>query len=210
MPKVAPSILATVWLLSFQATVDAAPIPIEFVPQDQTVELGNQVSVDVVVTPGLDFLGLPVLVTEFDMIVNWDLSLLSLAEISFGGGLGGPLFSFQSAVAGFGSMNAAELSLLFFPSDFLGLQDGSAFTLFSLTFNTIGVGTSTLGLEGNISGQLPLFDFIGGFFGAPLEAAPGTGTIDIIDRVAVPEPATLLLFMAGLLALGATRRRETG
>lgn len=198
IPKVIPSITATVWLLLIQTPVFAVPIPIEFVPQNQVVELGNQVTVDVVTTPGLDSLGLPILVTEFDIIVNWDITLMALADITFGSALGGGGFnSLQSAFdLGGGSANAAELSLLF---DFTGLQDGSAFTLFSLTFDTLAIGTSALNISRSIMGD---------FFGAPLEAAPGTGSIEIIEATAIPEPSTLLLFITGLVTLVAARRRR--
>ena len=144
-----------------------------------------------------------------DMIVDWDDGLLSFAGIEFGTALGDPDFleAFTDfADLGGGRLNVAELSFLF---DFTGLQDGLPFTLFTLTFDTIGVGTSVLGLVGNIAGQPSPFNFIGDFFGDPLEAEPGAGSITIVEPpVSVPEPGTLLLFLTGLLAVEASRRRR--
>ena len=203
MQKFRLAVLITFGLLLMQAAAHAVPIPIDFVPNAQTVELGNQVSADVFVTPGISDI-----ISEFDMIVDWDDSLLSFAGIEFGTALGDPGF-FEAftdfADLGGGRLNVAELSLLF---DFTGLQDGAPFTLFTLTFDTIGIGTSALGLTGNIAGQPSPFNYLGDFFGNPLEAIPGTGAVTVIDPVAVPEPATWLLFLAGMLAVVASRRER--
>ena len=209
MQKLRLAFFITFGLLFMQVAAHA--VPIDFVPITQTVELGNQVSVDVVVTPGLDpIFGGPLIVGVYDMIVNWDDSILSLVDVFvdvvFGTSLGGPLDSFQDVIdLGPGSVNVAEASLLF---DFTGLQDdGSQFVLFSLVFETIGLGTSSLELEGNILGEVSPFNFIGDF--VPIEAEPGSGSITVVaPPVAVPEPGTLLLFLTGLLAVGVLRRKR--
>lgn len=174
-----------------QAPAFAAPIPIEFVPSDQTVTLGGQVSVDVVIGPSVD------VVAAYDMFVNWDSSLLSLSSVVFGPALGGGL---TDEVPGTGTVNVSELSLLF---DFTGFQDGSPFTAFTLSFNTLGIGTSALTLAGNIDGQQSPFNFLGGEFGQALQAAPGAGSITITQAVA--EPSALLLLILGFAGLGAMR-----
>jgi len=206
MKKFRIEILISIVLLLIQAAALADPIPIDFNPTDQTVEFGDQVSVDVVVTPGLTDI-----IAEFDMIVNWDAGLMSLADVVFGPALGDSLFfeAFTTAIdLGGGMLNAAELSLL--PELLLaGLQGGSPFTLFSLTFDTIGVGTSSLDLTGNIFLQVDPFNFIGDAGGLPLEALAGTGSITIEEApVTVPEPSTWMLMLIGLAALTLSRRKQ--
>ena len=198
MPKILQLTILLTGLLSVSAHAD--PILINFDPVAQTTELGNQVSVDVTADAGgqVDLFG-PVVIAVYDLIVNWDSTLLSLADVMFGGSLGdsGLGESLQGTVPGTGMVNVAEVSLLF---DFTGLQDGSVFTLFTLVFDTLDVGTSSLDISDPI---------VGDFAGLPLEAVLGTGSIEITERtVAVAEPGTLLLFMTGLLAIRSVRRRS--
>lgn len=196
-------LLALTGLLAVSA--HAVPILIDFDPSAQTVEFGDQVSVDVVADPGgqLDPFTLDLLViATYDLDINWDDTLLSLADVIFGGSLGDAAFfeTFQDVFdLGPGSLNVAELSFLF---DFTGLQDGTAFTLFTLVFDTTGVGTSDLDISRTI---------VGDFFGAPLETNTGLGSIEITDRiVAVPEPGTLSLILLGLAVLAWRRKTFVG
>lgn len=198
MPRILQLTILLTGLLSVSAHAD--PILINFDPVAQTTEFGNQVSVDVTADAGgqVDLFG-PVVIAAYDLIVNWDSTLLSLADVMFGGSLGDPelVESLQGTVPGTGMVNVAEVSFLF---DFTGLQDGSVFTLFTLVFDTLDVGTSSLDISDPI---------VGDFAGLPLEAVLGTGSIEITERtVAVAEPGTLLLFMTGLLAIRSVRRRS--
>ncbi len=172
-------------------------IPLTFEPSDTTVELGDQVAIDVVITPDGTLIG------TFDIAVNWDMSILSLFDVTFGDSLGDPEpFAFETLVdviLGGGSAQISEVSLLF--GGLAGLQDGSPFTLFTLIFGTSSAGTSALTFGGIILGDefgFPPFDL----------PQPGSGTIEVIEIVAVPEPGTLALFGLGLVLMIAARRQR--
>lgn len=169
--------------------------PIEFVPSDQTVGLGSQVSVDIVVTPDDG-----ALISAFDFIVSYDSSILSFSSVVFGGLLGGDIFAslqFDELIPGDGMLNLSELSFLF-DSELDELQNTSSFVLATIFFGTLDAGTSLLGLSFGDSGFL-----VGAQF-SPLAAELGTGSITVVS---VPEPPTWLLFIAGLLAVSFHRSK---
>lgn len=171
------------------AGTPALAIPIlSFSPLNQTVDLGDTASVDVMVS-GLsgEYVG------SYNFSVSWDASLLSLQSLVFGNGLDGPLDSISGSLAGTGSVNAFEVSL-----GLLLNQDGnSPFKLFTLGFNTLGTGTSALGLVGNIG---PGNGFLGDELGELIATETAPGSITINPRTTpVSEPGSLLmLFLAGI------------
>jgi len=174
----------------------ALPI-LTFAPLNQTVNLGDTASVDVMVT-GLtgEFVG------SYDFNVSWDAALLSLDSLSFGDALDGPLDSLSGFVNGTGSVNAFEVSL-----GLLSNQDGlSDFRLFTLSFDTLAVGTSALNFIGGIIPTGLLGDELGELL--PTEVIAGSITINE-GSVSVPEPGTLALFAIGLGLAGALKRRRT-
>lgn len=163
-----------------------------FSPADQSVDLGDQVSTDVVFfDPG------GALVGAYDIVVEFDPSVLSFNDVLFGSALGAPLDSLQAVVEIVaGDLNVAELSFLF---DFSALQDGvSDVTLFSVVFDTVQAGTSALGLRGNVGGDPAVF--LGDEFGFPLPVdGVAGGRINVNARPqVVPEPEVLLLLAFGL------------
>ncbi len=178
-----------------QAPALAAPIPIEFVPADQSVLLGRQVTVDVVIGPSASN------IATYDMKVSWDSSLLSLSAVAFGTSLGGAGNAVVDVFFGTGFADVTEFSFL---GSLDGFQDGTPFRAFTLSFETLGIGTSALTLMGNILGQPAPFSFLGSETGPALEAAPGAGSITITQVVA--EPSTLLLLILGFAGLGAMRK----
>ncbi len=168
---------------------------LSFEPPGQNVELGQQATVDIYVR---DLAGSRI--GAFDFNVEYDSSVLSVNSVAFGSGLGASLGSFQDVqMPGAGQVNIAELAFVFDLSPF---QDGvSDFLLFSLTFDTVAAGMSSLGFSENILGMAGgyLVDEIGLPVG-PVNAGSGYVTV-VPGPVAVPEPASILLLAAGLAGL---------
>jgi hypothetical protein len=104
------------------------------------------------------------------------------------------LGSVTSTTPGAGSVNVFELSLDS-PSDLNGLQ-ASAFTLVSLTFNTIAVGTSPLGLTVNALGDAD---------GNALVATTEPGSVTVTGPTTVPELDTIWLLATGTISLAMRR-----
>ena len=177
---------------------------IEFAPRNQTVLLGDEATVDIVVS---DTGGL--LIGLHDFFVNFNTSILSLADVALGTALGGPGDVLEDVVPGPGRVNVAVVSLL---TDLTAFQTGTdSFVLFSLTFRTTAVGTSVLSFGENILG------FAGGFLGDELGLGvqgvrTQAGSITVISPNqggSLPEPATAgLVLLAALGALSASRRRS--
>lgn len=106
-----------------------------------------------------------------------------------------------------GTVNVFEVSLLeesnaipgvtcfFCIGPFLEDLQSSEFTLAFLTFDSLAVGTSPLGISINALGDAG---------GNPLTASVGSGSVAVI-----PEPGTLLLLGSGLAGLAAWRFRKT-
>ena len=178
------------------ASVSANAVEIFFDPASQMVDLGDSVSVDVVITD-LGDLTAPAL-TTFDVDVLFDDSLLSVTGVTFGTGLDtGSFGSIQSDFGFPGGHNVFEISLED-SADLIASQP-SEFVLFTLTFDTLGVGTSPLTL--NIQ---DLGDEQSNFVSADTR----TGEIQIKQpSSAIPVPATFALMGFGLAALGYKRHR---
>jgi len=192
--KMGECLLAASLLLSSGAF--AVPT-LQFTPSSQTVELGEQATLNIGVS-GLsnEYVG------TYDFDVNWDSSLLSLNSISFDTFLDGPLdsiSSFDNSSAG--TVNVFEVSL-----GALSNQNGSgSINLFSLTFDTLALGVSLLDFSAGID---PFFGFLGDDLGFSLTPSLSNGSITIIEPSNVPEPSTLLLLSAGLILTGLSARRN--
>ena len=197
MRRFAGVIMLSAWLALAASPADATII--EILPADQSAQLGDPVAVDIVVdTQGVSLIG------AFDFIVGFDDSILSVLDVEFGNGLGGPFDSLQDAFdLGSGMLNLAELSFVF---DLSPLQSG-AFTLATITFDTVGVGISAIDLSPNILGYLGGDGLIGDDLGFPIDATVVAGQVTVTDNVVpVSEPPLLLLLASGLGLLIAHRK----
>jgi hypothetical protein len=165
-------------------------VSLGFDPMNQTVIEGSQATVDVVVDPMGAFVG------AFDVIVGWNDSILDLAGLTVDpiNNLGATI-DIVDTLGTTDSVNVASVSLEFPLAPF---QDGvSDVTLFSLTFDTLTVGTSALTLSPGILGiTFPPGGFLGDEFGFLLETQVTNGSIEV-----VPEPTTWLLLSIGLIGL---------
>jgi hypothetical protein len=176
----------------------ASAITISLDPTSQTLGLGSLIEVDLRVSDLGNFV--PPSLSTFDLDVLFDPAILSFNSVSYGDPvLGGQLDIFglgslTLTTPSIGSVNLFELS---FDSaaDLNNLQVG-AFVLATLSFDTLAIGVSPLSVLVNVLGDADA---------APLNASASGGSVTVNPSV-IPEPASLLLVGAGLLAVIRRRR----
>ena len=150
------------------------------------VVLGTQATFNLVISDL--FAGSAPSLGTWDLDIAFDPAILGFNSATFGDQLSltGP--SLTQIVSGTGTVNLFELSFDF-PDDLDTLQLDT-FVLASLTFDTLALGTSSLGISLNALGDA---------WGDPLSADLSNGSVSV--AAPVPEPATLLLMVSGLLAI---------
>lgn len=180
-----PYILVSGLLVLF-TSFSAQAITLNITPSAQTIVVGNPVSVDLQIS-GLGHLSFDSL-SVFDLDVNFDSAVLAFDNVSYGNQL--DLFGAGSIIettSGLGFVNLAESSFNM-PWELDDNQAG-AFTLATLSFNTLALGTSSLVMSVNVLGDA---------WGDALTASVlNDGSVTV-----VPIPGALLLLLSGLFAGG--------
>jgi hypothetical protein len=183
-----------IFLLFF--VTPSAAILIGFDPISQTIPVGDPVDVALVIS-GLGVGDAPSL-SIFDVDISFDSAILAFNDVEFGDPLIGDqldllaIGSLTGVNSSLGSVNLFELS--FDPATILDTLQADSFTLATLTFDTLVVGTSSLDISVNALGDA---------IGAPLSADLQSGSIS-----PVPEPATILLLASGMAGLGVFSRKS--
>lgn len=180
-------------LVGLVAAVGVHAYPVTLTPSTQTVNVGDVVTVDLQIS-GLGIGSAPSL-GVFDIDFGFDPALLSLSSVLYGIGLDVMgLGSLQATTPGVGSVNLFELS--FDSADDLNALQSDSFTLATLNFNAIALGSGFFSLS---------FNAVGDAYGDALAVTSLGGSVTV--AAAVPEPETWALVLAALVMLGLTTHR---
>lgn len=169
---------------------------LSFSPVSSEVGLGNTVDVDVVISDLFDdFLGAQNLVGGFDFTVGYDASIIANTGVTFSDALG---------IAGIetiaisdnlfpGQVSAFNVSFLF-DFELAAIQTTPSFTLATLSFQGLQIGTSPLDF---------LFTLVSDDLGDEIASMGISGEVTV-----VPLPGAVWLMITGLLGIGAMARRR--
>ncbi len=185
---------------AFAALVIAAParaITISFVPSSTTVDVGDPIDIDVLVSD----LGIEI-VSAYDLDVDYDSTIVTATGVTFTPFLGGPLDAMEVAILNPGFIDFFAVSFL--SDDELAALQGGPFVLATLSFVAISPGTTSLIFDPI---KFPGID-VKGRDGARLAVNAEEGEINVREQTRIPEPSTLWLGLVGLLAARELRRRR--
>ena len=176
-------VLSALAALGFVGAPTAQAFTLSIVPESSAATLGQPISFDVVAS-GLTNGAAPSLAT-YDIDFKFNSAVLALTGTTFGTGLSlNGEDSFQEPTVSPGAVNLFELS--FNTTADLNALQTDTFTLFTLTFDTIGTGTSALELFTNVLGDAD---------GGALTADVNNASVEVS---AVPLPGAAFLLLSGL------------
>lgn len=186
-------------VLSFLACAWAHATTLSISPTSQTIAPGASVFIDVTISDVND--GTTPELGAFDLDLGFDAGILSFQNATFGTGLDvfglGDIQSASETLSGV--LNLLEISLD--TAEDLASAQPTAFVLATIQFLASGTGTSALTLAIN-----SLSDGEGNSIIA--DTTSGSITVERGSTGNVPEPATLLLCVAGLLGARMARQRR--
>lgn len=191
-------IASVAWVLSANAAQSAT---LSFTPASQNVLLGESVEVAVTISDLAE--GSAPSLGAFDFIVNYDDSILAFESAALGdpelgdlvdqSGLGAVFALAQIETVGPGALRALAVS--FDPESVLHASQPDSFTLATLNFEAIAIGTSSLTFSDIIT--------LGDASGLPLTEGLESGSVS----VSIPEPTSVLGWALSMVAMGLTRSR---
>lgn len=189
------------------ALVTAAParaVTISFNPSSTTVDVGDLVNIDVVIS-GLD--GSEDIASAYDLDVTYDSSIVNATDVAFGPFLGdeGNFEVLNDFDLTPGRIDFAAESML--TDQQLAALQPDSFLLATLSFIALTPGTTALNFDPDEPPGILIVSF-GGFPIDPDTIIAGTGEITVRGPVQTPEPSTLWLGLVGLLAARELRRRR--
>jgi hypothetical protein len=194
--------------VAFGYSLPAKACIIEIQPSTNTVNLGETVSVDIVVSQRDQ--PEEAAITAFDLDVAYDDSIISLTDASFGTNLGEPdVDSYTDTIFSYSGLQDLYQDSYFLDDEIvdLNMQPDDSFTLATLTFDATGLGSTELSFVGDWLEVVGLDNTV-------LDVSYISGFISVVDgsSTAVPEldPNTAnaaLAFLIGCILVLSGRRR---
>ena len=185
------------------STGTASALTLSLEPSATSVAVGSAFTVDLMVS-GVNPTGAaPLPVGAFDIDVWFDPMLMSFTGYQLGNSLGAvdtEALDWSWGEFTPGIIDLAELSLLS-PAELEAIGQPESFSLATLEFLCLGMGTSQIGIDDSD----PLFTY------NVVDAWGDSFAVTVADPVTIaqtPEPGTMLLLASGLAGLAGTRRRR--
>jgi len=188
-------------------------VTISFQPETQSINLGESIVVDLIISDLGDHL--PDSLSTYDLDLLFDPAILGIDDSDSDGDgvIDGVVLDpssqldiwnmeenwLSASISSPGILNLYDLSFDT-ESDLNNYQAGS-FTLATITFDAIGVGTAVVSID-------PTTLRLGDAAGNPLTASLTDGSINVSNVSPVPEPATCLLMISGLVGLMGLKRKK--